>query len=50
MAFGLGVPELAILFVIVVMFFGVGRLPDIGKSLGKSIRDFRSAFRDENKE
>ncbi|MSQ15640.1 MAG: twin-arginine translocase TatA/TatE family subunit [Dehalococcoidia bacterium] len=36
-----GVPELLIIFVIVMLVFGVGRLPEIGGALGKGIRDFR---------
>ncbi len=41
MPFNLGVPELLILFVIVMLIFGVGRLPEVGGALGKGIRDFR---------
>jgi len=39
----LGVPELLIILVIVVLIFGVGKLPDVGAALGKAIRDFRQA-------
>lgn len=39
----LGVPELLIILVIVVIFFGVGRLPELGGALGRSIREFRKA-------
>ncbi|MFQ5612719.1 MAG: twin-arginine translocase TatA/TatE family subunit [Anaerolineae bacterium] len=39
----LGVPELVIILVIIVIIFGVGRLPEIGGAIGKSIREFRSA-------
>lgn len=38
----IGVPELAIILVIVVIIFGVGRLPEVGSSLGKGIRQFKS--------
>jgi len=41
--FGLGVPELLIILVIVVVIFGATRLPQIGKGLGEGIRNFRSA-------
>lgn len=37
----LGVPELLIILVIVVLVFGVGKLPEVGTSLGKAIRGFR---------
>ena len=39
----LGTPELIIILVIVVIIFGVGRLPEIGAALGKAIRGFRDA-------
>jgi len=45
----LGVPELLIILVIIVVIFGVGRLPEIGGALGKSIREFKSATADEEK-
>lgn len=41
MAFGLGAPELIILLVIFLIIFGVGRLPQVGSALGRSIREFR---------
>jgi sec-independent protein translocase protein TatA len=37
----LGVPELLIIMVIIVLVFGVGKLPQIGKALGQGIREFR---------
>lgn len=39
----LGFPELIILLVIVVLIFGVGRLPEVGGAIGKSIREFRKS-------
>jgi len=41
----LGVPELLIILLIVVIFFGVGRLPELGGAIGKSISEFRNASR-----
>ena len=41
-AFGLGTTELVILLVIVVLVFGVGKLGDVGKELGKGIKNFKS--------
>ncbi|MDD2273067.1 MAG: twin-arginine translocase TatA/TatE family subunit [Desulfuromonadaceae bacterium] len=41
--FGFGTPELLIIGFIVVMVFGVGKLPEIGNSLGKTISNFRKA-------
>ncbi len=41
--FSLGVPELLVIFVIVLLIFGGKRLPEIGRALGKSIREFKGA-------
>jgi sec-independent protein translocase protein TatA len=38
--------ELAIILVIVVIIFGVGKLPEIGGALGKGIREFRESTKD----
>ena len=42
----LGVPELLIIALIVILVFGVGRLPEVGGAVGKSIREFRKATKD----
>lgn len=39
----IGVPELIIILVIVLVIFGVGKLPQIGGALGKSIKEFHKA-------
>jgi sec-independent protein translocase protein TatA len=39
----LGAPELIIILVIIVLIFGVGKLPEVGQALGKGIREFRGA-------
>ena len=41
MPFNLGPWELLIILVIVMMIFGVGKLPEVGAALGKAIREFR---------
>lgn len=41
--FGLGLPELLLILIIGLIFFGPGKLPDIGKALGKSMREFKQA-------
>ena len=41
--FGIGTPELLIIGFIVMMVFGVGKLPEIGGSIGKTISNFRKA-------
>jgi sec-independent protein translocase protein TatA len=43
-----GLPELLIIAFIVVLIFGVGRLPEVGGAVGKSIREFRKATKDED--
>jgi sec-independent protein translocase protein TatA len=39
----LGPPELLVILVIVLIFFGVGRLPEVGGALGKGLSEFRKA-------
>jgi len=39
----LGAPELIIILVIIILIFGVGKLPEVGQALGKGIREFRGA-------
>lgn len=41
--FGLGVQELLIIFVIIMVLFGAKKLPEMGKGLGKGIREFKNA-------
>lgn len=41
--FGIGIPELLIILVIGLVVFGPGKLPDVGKALGKSINEFKRA-------
>ncbi len=42
--FGLGIQELIVIFVIALLLFGAARLPEIGRSLGKSIKEFKGAM------
>ncbi len=41
--FGVGMPELLVILVIILSIFGAGKLPQIGEGLGKGIRNFRKA-------
>ena len=42
----LGIPELIIILVIVILIFGASRLPEIGRGIGKGIRNFKDATKD----
>jgi len=42
----LGLPELVVLLVIVLAVFGAGKLPQVGRAAGQSIREFRNAVSD----
>jgi sec-independent protein translocase protein TatA len=42
----LGIPELLIILAIVVLIFGASRLPELGKGIGKGIRNFKDATKD----
>jgi sec-independent protein translocase protein TatA len=44
--FGIGIPELLIILVIILIIFGVGKLPEIGSALGKGIRNFKKSVND----
>ena len=46
--FGLGIPELVIILVIVVLLFGAGRLPQIGAGIGEGIRNFRKSMKEKD--
>lgn len=42
----LGFPELVVILVIVILIFGANRLPEIGRGIGKGIRNFKDATKD----
>lgn len=46
--FGIGMPELIIILIIILIIFGAGKLPEIGEGLGKGIKSFKKATRGED--
>ena len=45
----IGMPELIVILVIALIIFGPGKLPDVGKTIGKAIRDFKKAMEEPEK-
>lgn len=45
----LGIPELLVILAIVVLIFGASRLPELGKGIGKGIKNFKDATKDGDK-
>lgn len=45
---GIGVPELLLIFGAILLLFGAKRIPEIAKSLGKGIREFKSSVKDDS--
>jgi sec-independent protein translocase protein TatA len=41
-------PELLIILVIILIIFGVGKLPEIGSALGKGIKNFKKSMNENN--
>ncbi|MFH1679661.1 MAG: twin-arginine translocase TatA/TatE family subunit [Candidatus Eisenbacteria bacterium] len=43
---GIGIQELLLIFLLVLLLFGAKRLPEVGKSLGRGIREFKKATKE----
>ena len=41
-----GIPELIIILAIIILIFGANRLPEIGRGIGKGIRNFKDATKE----
>lgn len=44
--FGIGLPEMAVIMVVALLVFGPKKLPEIGRSLGKTLRSFQDASKE----
>jgi sec-independent protein translocase protein TatA len=44
--YGIGIPELIIVLALALLVFGAGRLPEIGRGLGRAIKEFKAASRE----
>jgi sec-independent protein translocase protein TatA len=42
----IGLPEVLVILLIVILIFGASRLPEIGRGIGKGIRNFKDSVRD----
>ena len=47
---GLGMSELLVIVVIVVLFFGGKKLPQLGSSIGESIKNFKKGMKEESQD
>jgi sec-independent protein translocase protein TatA len=48
--FSFSMPELVLILVIALVVFGPGKLPEVGKALGRGIQEFKKATNGESKE
>jgi sec-independent protein translocase protein TatA len=47
---GIGPLEIFLILVVVMIIFGVGKLPSVGKGMGQALREFRSSVKDKDEE
>ena len=48
--FGLGLPELGIIALVAILIFGPKKIPELGSSLGKTLRGFKEELRNPNEQ
>jgi sec-independent protein translocase protein TatA len=48
--FGIGIQELLVILLICLLIFGATKLPEIGQALGKTIKEFKKALKEEDGE
>lgn len=44
--FGFGMGELLVILFVIILVFGVGRLPELGSALGEGIKNFKKGYRE----
>ncbi len=44
--FGIGIPELLVILLICLLIFGAAKLPEIGKALGRTIKEFKNSLKE----
>jgi len=47
--FGLGIPELTLILVVILLFFGKDKLPELAKSIGTSFKELKNGFNSDSK-
>lgn len=47
---GLGVPEIVLIFLVVVLLFGAKKIPELARGMGRGIREFKDASREIKRE
>ena len=45
-----GMPEMLIILAIVVLLFGAKKIPDLAKGMGRGIKDFKKAIKDDDED
>ena len=46
--FGMGITELIIILFVIMLIFGIGKLPEIGGGIGKAIKNFKKSLKGED--
>ncbi len=44
--FGIGISELLVILLVCLLLFGANRLPEIGKSIGEGVREFKKSLKE----